>query len=74
MIRLFVHEVFRVFYDRLVDEADRAWLYQLMKDILREHFKESFDQVFDHLKQGTEVSGPRPKSPLGQGVPKLFRP
>ncbi|XP_071374585.1 dynein axonemal heavy chain 12 [Centroberyx affinis] len=55
MIRLFVHEVFRVYYDRLVDDKDRAWLYQLMNSILREHFKESFDQVFDHLKQGKKL-------------------
>uniref|UniRef100_A0A7N8Y719 Dynein axonemal heavy chain 12 n=1 Tax=Mastacembelus armatus TaxID=205130 RepID=A0A7N8Y719_9TELE len=49
MIRLFVHEVYRVYYDRLVDEKDQAWLYQLMNSIVRDHFKESFDQVFDHL-------------------------
>lgn len=55
MIRLFVHEVFRVYYDRLVDDKDRAWLYQLMNSILKDHFKESFDQAFDHLKQGSKV-------------------
>lgn len=52
MIRLFVHEVFRVFYDRLVEDDDRAWLFNLVKDIVREHFKEVFDKVFAHLKEG----------------------
>uniref|UniRef100_A0A8C3L981 Dynein axonemal heavy chain 12 n=1 Tax=Chrysolophus pictus TaxID=9089 RepID=A0A8C3L981_CHRPC len=57
MIRLFVHEVFRVFYDRLVEDNDRAWLFNLMKDIVKEHFKEAFDSVFAHLRQGnTPVS------------------
>ncbi|XP_061837093.1 dynein axonemal heavy chain 12-like [Nerophis lumbriciformis] len=55
MIRLFVHEVFRVFYDRLVDDKDRAWFYLLMNTILKDHFKEAFNQVFDHLKQGTKL-------------------
>ncbi|KAM9856226.1 dynein axonemal heavy chain 12 [Aulostomus maculatus] len=55
LIRLFVHEVFRVYYDRLVDDEDRAWLYQLMNSILKEHFKESFDQVFDDLKKGKNL-------------------
>lgn len=50
LIRLFVHEVFRVFYDRLVDDQDQAWLYGLMKVIVKEHFKENFDTVFEHLK------------------------
>lgn len=55
MIRLFVHEVFRVYYDRLVDDDDQVWLYTLMSSIVKDHFKESFDQVFDHLKQGSKV-------------------
>uniref|UniRef100_A0A8C3D5L5 Dynein axonemal heavy chain 12 n=1 Tax=Cairina moschata TaxID=8855 RepID=A0A8C3D5L5_CAIMO len=49
MIRLFVHEVFRVFYDRLVEDDDRAWLFNLIKNIVKEHFKEAFDSVFAHL-------------------------
>lgn len=52
MIRLFVHEVFRVFYDRLVDDNDRNWLFRLMKEIVKEHFKESFELVFSNLRQG----------------------
>ncbi|NXM23807.1 DYH7 protein, partial [Oxyruncus cristatus] len=52
MIRLFVHEVFRVFYDRLVEDDDRAWLFNLVRNIVKEHFKETFDSVFAHLKQG----------------------
>lgn len=56
MIRLFVHEVFRVFYDRLVDDKDRAWLFELMHTIVKNSFDESFEKVFEHLKQGSKVS------------------
>lgn len=50
LIRLFVHEVFRVFYDRLVDNQDQAWLFKQMNVIVKEHFAENFDTVFEHLK------------------------
>lgn len=56
LIRLFVHEVFRVFYDRLVDDKDRGWLFELMHTIVKTSFDESFEKVFEHLKQGTKVS------------------
>ncbi|XP_072306337.1 dynein axonemal heavy chain 12 [Eucyclogobius newberryi] len=55
MIRLFVHEVFRVYYDRLVDDSDRTWLYGLMSSILQEIFKLSFETVFEHLKTGNQL-------------------
>lgn len=51
MIRLFVHELYRVFYDRLVDDKDRAWLFTLTGEIVKQHFKESFDTVFEPLRE-----------------------
>lgn len=57
MIRLFVHEVLRVFYDRLVNDHDRYWLFDLIKAVVKDHFKESFDGIFSHLrKDNTPVS------------------
>ncbi|CAK8689424.1 unnamed protein product [Clavelina lepadiformis] len=50
-IRLFVHEVFRVFYDRLVDDDDREWLYKLTRTMVKDHFKENYDTLFEHLAQ-----------------------
>lgn len=52
MLRLWVHEVFRVFYDRLIDDSDRAWLFNSIKDLVKEEFKENFETVFEHLTDG----------------------
>ncbi|XP_021099628.1 dynein heavy chain 12, axonemal [Heterocephalus glaber] len=51
MIRLFVHEVLRVFYDRLINDDDRKWLFKLIKTVTKDHFKESFDSIFLHLRK-----------------------
>ncbi|XP_069874839.1 dynein axonemal heavy chain 12 isoform X1 [Dipodomys merriami] len=51
MIRLFVHEVLRVFYDRLINDTDRNWLFKLIKTVIKDNFKESFDGVFSHLRK-----------------------
>ncbi|XP_077977539.1 dynein axonemal heavy chain 12-like [Glandiceps talaboti] len=47
--RLWVHEVFRVFYDRLIDDVDRQWLFKMTQELVRDVFKENFDSVFEHL-------------------------
>lgn len=47
--KLWVHEILRVFYDRLIEEADRNWLYEKIRSCVRDHLKESFDYMFDNL-------------------------
>lgn len=48
-LRLWVHETMRVFYDRLIDDKDRQWLFESIKDCVKTIFKENFDSVFEHL-------------------------
>jgi len=46
MIKLWVHECFRVFHDRLVDEKDRAWFRGLVSDKLSIIFNVQWNKVF----------------------------
>ncbi|XP_039266483.2 dynein axonemal heavy chain 7-like isoform X2 [Styela clava] len=47
--RLWVHEVMRVYYDRLVDDSDRSWLFNFLRDVMKDKFETEFDDVFKHL-------------------------
>ncbi|XP_069141245.1 dynein axonemal heavy chain 3-like isoform X4 [Argopecten irradians] len=49
IMRLWVHEVYRVFYDRLVDETDRETYFGLVKHCIETQFKEKMNILFKHL-------------------------
>ncbi|XP_064633532.1 dynein axonemal heavy chain 3-like isoform X2 [Lineus longissimus] len=47
--RLWVHEVYRVIYDRLVDEEDREIFFKMVKNVVESQFKEKLNAMFAHL-------------------------
>lgn len=38
-----------MFYDRLVDDGDRDWLFNNVREVVKEKMREDFDQLFAHL-------------------------
>lgn len=49
MKRLWVHEILRVFGDRLVDEADTKWLIRQTGMTLKERMEVSMEELFEDL-------------------------
>ncbi|XP_052779096.1 dynein axonemal heavy chain 3-like isoform X2 [Mya arenaria] len=49
IMRLWIHEVYRVFYDRLVDENDRDLFFHMVKLCVESQFKEKMNSLFSHI-------------------------
>ncbi|EZA62718.1 Dynein heavy chain 7, axonemal [Ooceraea biroi] len=47
--RLWVHEVLRVYGDRLVDEADSKWLVEQLRKTIKERMEDDMDRLFEDL-------------------------
>ncbi len=48
-VRLWLHEVLRVFSDRLINEEDRFNLFEIAKTTINRIWQLNFDKVFEHL-------------------------
>ena len=44
-LRLWIHENMRVFQDRLADDQDRQWFFELLQEILKEHFDKKWEDI-----------------------------
>ncbi|XP_022919154.2 dynein axonemal heavy chain 7 [Onthophagus taurus] len=49
--RLWVHEILRVFYDRLIEASDKTLLFDKLRLSVKDYFKDPFDMVFDRFEK-----------------------
>lgn len=52
MKRLWIHEILRVYYDRLIDDSDRSWFFNNLNLICTEFLNVNMNDIFVHLTDG----------------------
>ncbi|KAK2921231.1 hypothetical protein Q8A73_000716 [Channa argus] len=55
LIRLWIHEVYRVFYDRLIDNEDKEIFFSIVKERTSNFFKQSVEKLLSHLTPDGKV-------------------
>ncbi|XP_034748215.1 dynein heavy chain 3, axonemal isoform X1 [Etheostoma cragini] len=55
LIRLWIHEVYRVFYDRLIDNEDRETFFGIVKERTSNFFKLNVEKLLSHLSPDGNV-------------------
>lgn len=53
--KIWCHETFRVFFDRLVDADDRAQAYNKVVECVKTHFKDKMEDLFDDIAKGSKL-------------------
>lgn len=56
LIRLWIHEVYRVFYDRLVDDTDRLFFFKLIQETTKKQFNKDMGSLLQHLVPSGKLS------------------
>lgn len=54
-VRVWVHEILRVFYDRLVDDDDREWFFERLKKTTKEFMRDTFENALDTYQNEKEI-------------------
>ncbi|XP_011502202.1 PREDICTED: dynein heavy chain 3, axonemal [Ceratosolen solmsi marchali] len=49
LIKLWIHEIYRVFHDRLVDVEDRECLFTMVKSACYENLRQPIDKILENL-------------------------
>lgn len=52
MKRLWVHEILRVYYDRLVDDVDRTWIIGALHTVCKDKLDQDINEMFARLSTG----------------------